>query len=96
MRPWQIWWQTLVLATQYNPAQFIELVMLTLSIFLLMGWGVTQSWPYFVLSLSYIIGSSTSILIREACTLPRRLGFTPVTAIVLLMISLYSLADLLL
>lgn len=33
IRRWNFWWQTLVLSTQYNPPQFIELLMLMLGFF---------------------------------------------------------------
>jgi len=45
--------------------RFVELLMLLLAIGLLGIWGITPNWPYLVLSLSFVIGSSVSILVRE-------------------------------
>lgn len=95
MRPWQFWWQTFVISIQYNPPQFVELIMLAVSVFLLVAWAMMGNWPYLVLSLSYIIGASMSVLIRETFSRPRHLHATQITATLLLILSLYSLADLL-
>lgn len=94
MRRWHFWWQTLVLSTQYNPPQFIELLMLILGFFLLLIWVGNQQWPYLVLSMSYVAGSSTSILIREAMIPSPGLQLTQKLAILLLIMSLYTLLDL--
>jgi len=66
MRIWHFWLNTLILSSQYNPPRFVELLMLLLAIGLLGIWGITPYWPYLVLSLSFVIGSSVSILVREA------------------------------
>lgn len=92
MRSW-LWWQTFVASTQYNPPQFVEMVMLLLAILLLLFWSVTGSWPYLVLCLSYIVGSSSSMLVREAIAPSRRLQLTTVIAGLLLMMGIYILAD---
>ncbi|OCR01736.1 hypothetical protein BCD67_14040 [Oscillatoriales cyanobacterium USR001] len=94
MRVWQIWSENLILATQYNPPRFIELVMLTLALILLGIWSFTVQWPYLVLCLSYVIGSSFSILIRESFNHSPRIQLTQVTAVLLLIMSFYSFATL--
>ncbi|MBD2483901.1 hypothetical protein [Planktothrix sp. FACHB-1365] len=94
MRSWRFWWQTFVFSTQYNPPQFVEVLMLLLGIFLLFLWSLTAQWPYLVLSLSYVAGSSTSMLIREALTPSPHLQLTQGLAIVLLILSAYTLIDL--
>ncbi|WP_449419674.1 hypothetical protein [Phormidium nigroviride] len=95
MSTWQFWWQTVILSTQHNPPRFVELVMLTLAMILLLFWSLTSEWPYLVLSLSYVIGSSISILVREALNPSSSIQPTQVTAVLLLMISFYSFAKLL-
>jgi multisubunit Na+/H+ antiporter MnhE subunit len=95
MRPWQFWLNTLILSTQHNPPRFVELVMLTLAMILLGIWSLMpQQWPYLVLSLSYIIGSSFSILVRESLCPQPQFQLTHVTALLLLIISVYSFAEL--
>ena len=93
MRQLQSWWQNLVYSTQSNPPQFVEMVMLLLAILLLFSWSLTRSWPYLVLCLSYVVGSSSSMLVREAIAPSRQLQLTTIIAIVLLMMSVYTLAD---
>ena len=94
MRIWQFWWQNLGFFCQQYPPRFIEVVMLLLAMGLLVIWGKTEQWPYLVLSLSYVIGASSSILIREALFPSPQPHLTRMTAIVLLIISIYSFADL--
>ncbi|MGB8687664.1 MAG: hypothetical protein WCD53_10065 [Microcoleus sp.] len=94
MRHWQYWLDTLILSTQQNPPRFVELVMLTLAMMLLGIWSVTAQWPYLVLSLSYIIGSSFSILVRESLGPRPQFQLTHLTAVLLLIISFYSFAEL--
>lgn len=94
MRFWQIWSETLILATQYNPPRFIELVMLTLALILMGVWSVTAQWPYLVLCLSYVIGSSVSILVRESLNRSSQFHLTQVTAVLLLIMSFFSFATL--
>lgn len=96
MRLWRFWWQTLVLSTQYNPPQFVEVVMLMLAIILLGFWSLTGDLPYLVLCLSYVVGSSTSMLVRLAIAPQTRFHVTQVIAVVLILISLYTLIDLML
>jgi len=94
MIPWQFWWHTFILSIQYNPPRFVELVMLTFAIILLGLWSLTAQWPYLVLSLSYIIGSSFAILVREFLGPAPQFQLTHVTAVLLLIISFYSFAEL--
>lgn len=94
MTIWRFWFQTLVLSSQYNPPRFVELLMLLLAIALLGIWQLTPRWPYLALSLSYIIGASLSILVREAIAPSPQIRATQVTAVLLLIISIYSFADL--
>lgn len=68
--------------------------MLFLGTFLLLIWTFTDQWPYLVLSLSYVAGSSTSMLIREALIPSPHLKLTQGMAILLLILSIYTLIDL--
>jgi len=93
MRSWYFWWQSLVLSSQQNPPRFIEAVMLSLAIallsFLFFAWQGAEQWPYLVLSLSYGIGASTSILVRE--TQGRRWTLTPTIATMVLALAVLIL-----
>jgi hypothetical protein len=82
MRPWEYWLNTVILSSQQNPPRFVELVMLTLQ------------WQYLTLSLSYIIGSSFSILVREYIGPRPQFQWAHFTALLLLIISFYSFAEL--
>ncbi|WP_445242008.1 hypothetical protein [Microcoleus sp. LEGE 07076] len=84
----------MILSTQHNPPRFVELVMLTLAMILLGLWSITLQWQYLTLSLSYIIGSSFSILVREYIDPRPRFQLTHLTALLLLIISFYSFAEL--
>lgn len=94
MRNWQFWWQNLRSGIEYNPPGFIELIMLTLAIILLLCWSATDQWQYLVLCLSYVVGSSTSILVREALAPSPQIQVSQFTALVLLILGVYSFADL--
>ena len=94
MTIWRFWFQAFILSSQYNPPRFVELLMLLLAITLLGIWQITPSWPYLALSLSYIIGASLSILVREAIAPSPQIRATQVTAILLLLISIYGFVDL--
>ena len=94
MRTWRFWLNTLILSSQYNPPRFVELLMLLLAIGLLGIWGITPNWPYLVLSLSFVIGSSVSILVREAIAPSPQMRATQITAVLLLIVSIYGFADL--
>ncbi|WP_338022930.1 hypothetical protein [Argonema galeatum] len=65
MRHWRFWWNILIVSSQYNPPRFVELMMLILAMTMLGLWGLTDKWPYLGLSLSYVVGASTSILVGE-------------------------------
>ncbi|WP_332991157.1 hypothetical protein [Microcoleus sp. A006_D1] len=84
----------MILSAQHNPPRFIELVMLNLAMILLGLWSVTAQWAYLALSLSYIIGSSFSILVRESIGPRPQFELTHLTALLLLIISFYSFAEL--
>src|SRR4028118_158027 len=96
MRRWQYWFDTLILSTQHNPPRFVEFVMLTLAMILLGLGSVTGQWQYLTLSLSYIIGTSVSILVRESLDPQTQFQLTHVAALLLLIliISFYSFAEL--
>ncbi len=94
MRHLENWWQNIRSGVQYNPPGFIELIMLLLAIILLLFWSVTNQWQYLVLCLSYVVGSSTSILVREGMTPSPQIQASQLTAIILLILSVYSFADL--
>ncbi|MGL5082563.1 MAG: hypothetical protein ACRC8A_13840 [Microcoleaceae cyanobacterium] len=96
MRLWRVWWQTLVYSAQYNPPQFIEFVMLILALVLLSLWGVTGHWVCLVLCLSYAAGSSMAMLVREAVLPSARFQPAQAIAVLLLIVSLYTLAELVL
>lgn len=94
MTIWRFWFHTLISSSQYNPPRFVELLMLLLAVALLGIWQIIPSWPYLALSLSYIVGSSLSILVREAIAPSPQMRITQVTAILLLIISIYGFIDL--
>jgi len=94
MRPWEYWLNTVILSTQQNPPRFVELVMLNLAMIFLGLWSVTAQWQYLTLSLSYIIGSSFSNLVRESICPRPQFQLTHLTALLLLIISFYSFAEL--
>ncbi|PIG92805.1 hypothetical protein [Gloeocapsopsis sp. IPPAS B-1203] len=93
MAIWRFWLNTLILSSQYNPPRFVELIMLWIALILLAVWSLVPFWPYLVLSLSFVIGSSISILIREAIAPSPYIRATQVTAVLMLIISIYGLAD---
>ncbi|WP_345789239.1 MULTISPECIES: hypothetical protein [Okeania] len=94
MRILQLWCQNIRSGIQYNPPGFIELIMLVFAIVLLLCWSVTEQWQYLVLCLSYVMGYSISILVREALTPSPQIQASQFTAILLLILSTYSFADL--
>jgi predicted neutral ceramidase superfamily lipid hydrolase len=101
MRIWNFWVNTLILSSQYNPPRFIELLMLTLAIAMLIIATITPEKPYLVLGLSFVTGASISILVREAISTTnhshppssQRL-ITILTSLLLLGISIYGFVDL--
>ncbi len=96
MRSLRFWFHTFILASQYNPPRFIELLMLIVAIA-----SVTVSIllpgqkPYMVLGLSLVFGSAISILVREAIVPSHQNRVTQITALLLLITSLYGFADIL-
>ena len=68
--------------------------MLSLAMIMLLVAGGTDKWPYLVLGLSYVVGASISILVREAFLPSHQQRLTQVTAVLLLIISLYGFVDL--
>lgn len=63
--------------------------MLAISIF------VPTETPYVVLGLSFVVGASFSILVREAIAPSPQTRITQLTAILLLLVSIYGFADVL-
>ena len=64
------------------------LIMLTISTFI-------ADLPYLVLGLSFVVGASASILVREAIAPTPQTRVTKITALLLLVVSIYGFADLL-
>jgi hypothetical protein len=96
MRSWRFWLNTLILSSQYNPPRFVELLMLTLAIAMLaISIFVPTETPYVVLGLSFVVGASFSILVREAIAPSPQTRITQLTAILLLLVSIYGFADVL-
>ena len=101
MRTWNFWLNSLILSSQYHPPRFVELLMLTLAIAMLTISTIVPDRPYIILGLSFVIGASTSILVRETMfttvhsqTLLTQQRITQLTAFLLLGISIYGFADL--
>lgn len=86
-------WQNLILFAQEYPPRFIEVLMLFLAMVLLLIWGLTGAGAYLVLSLSYSIGSSLSILVREAVYPSPNPCLNQITAAILLLTSIYGFSD---
>ncbi|QSJ14361.1 hypothetical protein JYQ62_20810 [Nostoc sp. UHCC 0702] len=96
MRYWNFWLNSFVLASQYNPPRFVELLMLMLAIAMLTIATISPGdRPYLVLGLSLVVGASISILVREAIAPSPQTRVTQLTALLLLFISFYGFADLL-
>jgi hypothetical protein len=94
MRYWQMTWGRLLNYSQVNPFGFIEVLMLSLAIVLLLVWGMMIQWPYLVLSLSYGIGAGISVLIRSAYFAPTQRRLNQITAIAIILFSLWGFTDL--
>ncbi|MBH8565936.1 hypothetical protein I8748_27850 [Nostoc sp. CENA67] len=96
MRFWNFWLNSFILASQYNPPRFVELLMLMLAIAMLTIATIAPAdRPYLVLGLSLVVGASISILVREAIAPSPQTRVTQLTALLLLFISFYGFADLL-
>ncbi len=103
MRTWNFCFNSLILFIQDHPPRFVELLMLTLAIAMLTVSTIVPDKPYIILGLSFVIGASTSILVREAIspnghnhTILTQQRLTQLTALLLLGISIYGFADLIL
>ncbi|MDZ8083920.1 MAG: hypothetical protein RMY36_001325 [Nostoc sp. SerVER01] len=94
MRFWYFWFNSFILSSQYNPPRFVELLMLFLAIAMLAIATILPERPYLILGLSLVVGASISILVREAIAPSPQTRITQVTALILLIISLYGFADL--
>jgi len=94
MRFWNFWLNSFILASQYNPPRFVELLMLLLAIAMLAIASILPDRPYLILGLSLVVGASISILVREAIAPSPQTRITQLTALLLLFISLYGFADL--
>ncbi|MBI1242723.1 hypothetical protein [Umezakia ovalisporum] len=95
MRLWNFWLNNFILASQYNPPRFVELLMLTLAIAMLVIATILPDIPYLILGLSLVVGASASILVREAMAPSPQTRITQFTALLLLLISIYGFFDLL-
>lgn len=96
MRLWNFWLNSFILASQYNPPKFVELLMLTLAVAMLLIATILPDKPYLVLGLSLVLGASISILVREAIAPSPQRKITQFTALLLLLITIYGFVDLLL
>jgi hypothetical protein len=98
MRRWQNFWRTLVYVGEHNPPQLVEMLMMSLTVVLFSIWLISPDSFYLILGLIYAFGSGVSILVRESRLLTRRPPLTQVATLslasLLLLISLYGVADL--
>ena len=93
MRSWQFWWNTLIMSSQYNPAWFVECLMLMLTSALFVVWMLQGDWPYLMLSSSYSLGAAMFIWVREAIAPSHQRRLMQAIALLSLVYSLYSFAD---
>ena len=95
MRFWQFWLNVVILSSQHNPPRFVELLMLSLAIVML---GISTIFPreeaFLILGLSFVVGASLSILVREGMSPSPQTWITQVTAVLLLLVSAYGFVDL--
>lgn len=96
MRQWRSFWHTIEFMSQENPPQLIETLMLALSMVLFSVWMAQSELAYLLLGLVLTVGACASILVREALIPAIRPRPTQVMATLLLLVSLYGFADLLL
>ncbi|MEL6462592.1 MAG: hypothetical protein AAFQ91_30940 [Cyanobacteria bacterium J06621_15] len=89
------WIHALFSVSQYNPPRFIELVMLGIALIMLTISTFISDLPYLVLGLSFVVGASASILVREAIEPTSQTKITKITTLLLLMVSIYVFAGLL-
>ena len=95
MRQWRSFCQTIEFMSQENPPQLIETLMLALSMVMFSIWIGQSELAYLLLGLVLTMGACTSILVREAFFPAVRPRPTQVMAALLLVVSLYGFADLL-
>ncbi|MEA5573131.1 hypothetical protein [Calothrix sp. UHCC 0171] len=96
MRSLRFWFDTFLLASQYNPPRFVELLMLMLAIAsIAVSILFPTEKPYMVLGLSLVFGSAISILVRESMIPSHQNRVTQITALLLLITSLCGFADIL-
>ncbi|KST63158.1 hypothetical protein [Mastigocoleus testarum] len=95
MRFWRFWLNAVILSSQHNPPRFVELLMLSLAIIML---AISTLFPgkeaFLILGLSFVVGASLSILVREVMSPSPRTLITQITAVLLLVVSIYGFADL--
>ncbi len=96
MRFWQFWLNAVILSSQHNPPRFVELLMLSLAIVML---AISTFFPgeeaFLILGLSFVVGASLSILVREVMSpSSSRTLITQITAVLLLFVSIYGFVDL--
>ncbi|NJL09264.1 MAG: hypothetical protein HC908_00615 [Calothrix sp. SM1_7_51] len=92
MRTFRFWLNTLFLFSRYDPPRFIEFVMTLLAIIMLVVWTLNPERPYMVLGWSLVVGSSFSILVREAIAPTQETRFNQVAALMFLIVSIYGFA----
>jgi hypothetical protein len=68
--------------------------MLLLAVILLGIWSITPNWAYEVLAWSYVVGVSASMWVRSLLAPSYQTRTTQVTAVLLLIISIYGFSDL--
>lgn len=95
MRTWLLYWQTLIQSLQGHPLQCVDLALSLSAIFWLGVWLTQQQWPFLVLGSSYAIGLAIANLVREAIAPSPQSTMVQASALILLVISLCSFADLL-
>jgi hypothetical protein len=85
---------TLIISSQYDPPRFVEFVMVVCAgAALIASILFPQHQPYFVLCLSLVLGLSISILVREAIAPSHQTRVSQITALALLITSLFGFAD---
>jgi hypothetical protein len=96
MWQWRSFWNTIEFMSQENPPQLIETLMLALSMVLFSVWIAQSESAYLLLGLVLTVGACASILVRESLIPAIRPRPTQVMATLLLLVSLYGFADMLL
>ena len=92
MRFWHFWFNSFILSSQYNPPRFVEMVMILLALAMLMIWTFIPETPYIILAWSFVVGTSISILVREAIAPSPEMRINQIAAFFFLIISLYGFA----